>query len=200
LRLRHADQLDADLVKLAKAALLRSLIAEHRAAVEEFERHVLGEAVGDHRTNHAGSVLWPQRDFLAAAVGEGVHLLGNDVGVLADRSRENVGELENRRRHFGEAIELGRGPRSLDHPAVAPRHLGEKILSTADPLQGAHTKFPRPFSAENRSLSIIYAKMLLVDGPFKRSHRSLPRSPPASSAWRLSDKGRRHRATRRRKS
>ena len=32
LRLRDAQQLDADLMKLAKAALLRPLIAEHRAA------------------------------------------------------------------------------------------------------------------------------------------------------------------------
>src|ERR1700758_4358522 len=117
-------------MELAKAPLLRSLIAEHRAAVEEFEGQTLGEAVGDYRANHPGSIFWPQRDFLTAAIVEGVHLLRNDVGVLADRSRENLGELENRRRHFDEAVELGRSPRGLEHPAVPPRHLGKKILST----------------------------------------------------------------------
>src|SRR6516225_1522647 len=142
LRLGRADQLDPHLVKLAEPAFLRSLIAEHWAAVEEFEGQALGEAVGDYRANHPGSVFWPQRDFLTAAVVEGVHLLRYDVGVLADRSRENLGELENRRRHFGEAVEFGRTPRGLDHPAVPPRHLGKKILSTADRLQGTHARSP----------------------------------------------------------
>src|SRR5262249_46657168 len=41
LRLGHADQLDPDLVELAEPAFLRPLIAEHRAAVEEFEWHAL---------------------------------------------------------------------------------------------------------------------------------------------------------------
>ena len=42
---------------------------------------------------------------LAAAVGEGVHLLRNDVGVLADRAGEHLGEFEDRRRHLAIAVE-----------------------------------------------------------------------------------------------
>src|SRR5208282_1040959 len=192
LRLCHADKLDSDLMELAKAAPLRSLIAEHRTAIEEFERHALGEAVGDHRANHPGSVFWPQRDFLAAAVVEGVHFLRNDVGVLADRSRENFGELENRRRHFGEAVELGRSPRGLDHPAVAPRPLGKKILSTADRLQGTHARSPdRPPRRSDRCRSST-PKCCLSTGPSSAratpSHRersSLDRSTalPATGSW-----------------
>src|SRR4029077_16229987 len=52
LRLRYAEQFDPDLVELAKPPLLRPLVAEHRARIEEFERGRLGEAVGKHRAHH----------------------------------------------------------------------------------------------------------------------------------------------------
>src|SRR5205823_3249843 len=97
LRLSDANQLHADLVELAEPSPLRALVAEHRAAVEEFERRALDEAVRDYRADHAGRILGPQRHFLAAAVGKRVHLLGDDVGVLADRSDKDFGEFENRR-------------------------------------------------------------------------------------------------------
>src|SRR5207302_1663434 len=45
LRLRDPDNLDADLVELTEAALLRPFVAEHRAVIEELERHALREAV-----------------------------------------------------------------------------------------------------------------------------------------------------------
>ena len=45
LRLRHPQQLDPDLVELPEAALLRPLVAEHRARIEEFERRRLGEPI-----------------------------------------------------------------------------------------------------------------------------------------------------------
>ena len=41
----------------------------------------------------------------AAAIRERVHLLGDDVGRLADRAGEHLGELEDRRRHLAIAIE-----------------------------------------------------------------------------------------------
>ena len=42
--LGRADQLDADLVELAQAALLRPLVAEHRPGIEEAQRQLLGQA------------------------------------------------------------------------------------------------------------------------------------------------------------
>ena len=42
--LRHAEQLDVDLVELAEAALLRPLVAEHRAGAEELQRQAAARA------------------------------------------------------------------------------------------------------------------------------------------------------------
>ena len=112
LGLRHADQLDADLVKLPEAPLLRPLVAEHRPAVEKFQRRALEQPVRQHRTDDARRVLRPQGDFFAAAIGKAVHFLGDDIAGLADRPAEDFGELKNRRRDFGKTIKLGNGPRA----------------------------------------------------------------------------------------
>ena len=53
-RLGGADQLDVDLVELAVAALLRPLVAEHRAGVEYLLRQRLGQAVGHQGAADAG--------------------------------------------------------------------------------------------------------------------------------------------------
>ncbi len=104
LGLRHTDQLDPDLVELAKPALLRPLIAKHRAVIEKFDRRVLNQAVRENRTHHPGGIFRPQRHLFAAPVGEGVHLLGDDIRGLANRAGEDLGELENRRRDLGKPI------------------------------------------------------------------------------------------------
>ena len=113
--LRSPDQLDADLMELAQAALLRPLVAEHRAVIEELLRQILGQPARDHRAHHAGRVLRPQRDPLAAAILERVHLLGDDVGGLAQRALEHLGELEDRRRDLAIAVALG----AIARPVVA---------------------------------------------------------------------------------
>ena len=136
LRLRHPEQLDADLVELAEAALLRPLVAEHRAAVEEFQRRRLGQPVRQHRAHDPGGVLRPQRHLFAAAIGEGVHLLRHDVGVLADRPREDFGELEDRRRDLGKAVKRRRLARGLADPAVAPRRPRATGLACRAPAAG----------------------------------------------------------------
>ncbi len=105
--LGHADQLDADLVELAKAALLRPLVAEHRATVEELERQLLGQAAGDDGPDDAGRVLGAERQAVAAPVLEGVHLLGDDVAGVAEAAGEHLGELEDRRLDLAIAVEPG---------------------------------------------------------------------------------------------
>ncbi len=48
-RLGGAEDLGVELVELAEAALLRTLVAEHRARSDELERRILLPALGDDR-------------------------------------------------------------------------------------------------------------------------------------------------------
>ena len=81
-RVVDAERLDTDLVEHAVAALLRAFVTEVRAGVPDLPRQhrsVLHEGPHDPR-RHLGT----QRDAAAVLVGEVVHLLGDDVGRLAD--------------------------------------------------------------------------------------------------------------------
>jgi hypothetical protein len=122
--LSHADELDIDLMELPEATLLRALVAEHRSAGEELQRQILGEAIRENRAHDPGGVFRPQRDLFATAIGEGVHLLGDDIGGLADRPREDFGEFEDRGRDLLIAIALGDAPRGVDDRAMAPLRFG----------------------------------------------------------------------------
>ena len=90
-RTGKAERLDVDLVELAIAALLRPLVPEHRARGPQLQPRAAQQAVGDRGAHDAGGGLRTQRQAVAAGVGEGVHLLLDDVGELAD------GALEQRR-------------------------------------------------------------------------------------------------------
>ena len=107
-----AQALDAHLVELALAALLRALGAEHRACVHELRRlRALRHQVMLHHGAHdAGRALGPQRQAAlrldGAAVKErlqvlardsGEHLLRHHVGGLADAAHEELRLLEQRR-------------------------------------------------------------------------------------------------------
>ena len=87
-----ADDLQADLGELPVPPVLHPLVAEHRPEVVQAQRvGAVAEAVLDPRPGHAGGPFGPQRERAALAVGEGVHLLVDDVGGLADRAHEQLG-------------------------------------------------------------------------------------------------------------
>src|SRR6202011_1649464 len=108
-----------------------------------------------------------------------------------DRPRENLGELENRGRHLGKAVELSNGARGLDHSAVAPCRLGEKILGTTSRLQRAHyhslpalPKTPPgvnhlPQSAACREALQALASCALAQGWLRNYPAGTPDRPPA---------------------
>src|SRR5204862_8063962 len=145
LRLRDAQQLDADLMKLAETPLLRPLIAEHRAGIAKFDRRRLRQPVRQDRANDPGGVLRPQCDLFAAAIVEGVHLLRDNVGVLADRPRKDLGKFENRRRDLGKPVKPRLLARGIADPAMAAHRLGQEILRAARRLQFWHwRKHSRP--------------------------------------------------------
>ncbi len=129
--------------ELAEAALLRPLVAEHRTAREKLKRQVLREPVGEHGTDDAGGIFRPQRDLLAAAVGEGVHFLGDDVGRLADGPREHLGKLEDRRRDLLIPVALGDAARRVNDSAMSTLLFRQEILGAAHRLQGGHRSVPK---------------------------------------------------------
>ena len=79
---------------------------------------------------------------LAAAILERVHLLADDVGRLADAAGEQLGELEDRRRHLAIAIETRHVARRVDDMREAPVLVGKKIVRATHGLQFAHGKSP----------------------------------------------------------
>ena len=75
---------DVELVELPVAALLRALVAKHRAHLPNAQRAVVQRVVLVDGAHHAGRGLGTQRQAVAVhAVFEGVHLLLDDVGHLA---------------------------------------------------------------------------------------------------------------------
>ena len=93
-----AERLDAELVEFAHAAGLRTVIAEHRADIEQLdERAVAIELVLEVRAHGRCRVFGAERDAAAAAVFERVHLLVDNVGAFADAAVEELRMLEHRR-------------------------------------------------------------------------------------------------------
>ena len=74
--------------------------------------------------------------------GEGVHLLGDDVGRLADAAGEQLGELEDRRRHLAIAVEARHVARRVDDVREAPVLVGKKVVRATHGLHFAHGKSP----------------------------------------------------------
>jgi hypothetical protein len=76
------EDLDADLVELAVATALGLLVTEVRTGVPRLERKC--RPVLDEGAAHARRLLGTECDMAPALVDEVVHLLGDDVGGLAD--------------------------------------------------------------------------------------------------------------------
>ena len=119
------EGLAVDLVELAVAPLLRPLVAEHRPASPQPLLLVVQQPVLDGRAHQPGGRLGPQAQAVAAAVVEGVHLLLDDVGVLADRALEELRALDERhaasRGSRSRQTARARPPRPAASTAAGPR-------------------------------------------------------------------------------
>ena len=139
----RAEALQAELVVLPQAAVLRRLVAED-GRVEVI--HLAGQRVGVEAVLHqgahrAGGSLGLKGNGAVALVLEGVHFLLHDVGGVAHAAQEQLGVLEHGGAHLAEA-RLGR---SLTHhglhilPAVAV--LGQHVPCAAGSLS-QHNQIP----------------------------------------------------------
>jgi hypothetical protein len=135
LRAVGADDLGVDLVELAEAALLRALVPERGAVGGELERRVLLPAVGEVGAGDAGGEFGAQGQAVAAAILERVHLLGDDVGGLADRAGEHLRRFEHRHLDAAEGVEAAHALEGRDHRLEPVRFLAENVLGAADPLR-----------------------------------------------------------------
>src|SRR5207248_2461496 len=123
-RARIAERLDADLRELAVAPPLLPLPPEHGADVPPLGlRLLLIDVVLDVGAHQRGRVLRPQGHRVAAVV-EGVHLLADDVGDLADAADEELGSLQDRRARLAVSVE---------GKEVAGGLLDELVVPDADP-------------------------------------------------------------------
>ncbi len=66
----------------------------------------------------------------------------DDVGRLADAAREQLGELEDRRRHLAIAVEARHVARRVDDVRKAPVLVGEEVVRATHGLHLAHGKSP----------------------------------------------------------
>ena len=138
LRLGGADDLGVELVELAKAPLLRALIAERRAVGRDLQRRVLLPPFAQISAANPGREFGPKRDRFPAAVLEGVHLLGHDVGGLADGPREHRGRLDRRHLDPLEAVQPAHALERRDHRRLAVRVFSKQALRAPDGLRRGH--------------------------------------------------------------
>ena len=147
-----AEPLDADLVELAQAALLRALAAEHRRGVPELggSRALRHEVVLDDGAHDAGRALGAHGHALLGleavlvasleeVLEEGTrdnteHLLAHDVGRLADAVDEGVDLLDGRRLDHVEAVGPEQLARDVLHVLPGAHVAAVQVLGTLDPL------------------------------------------------------------------
>ena len=119
-RVLAADRLDVELPELAEAALLRLGVAEHRRHHPGLDRLRLAlQAVLDIGATNLGSGFGTKRERALAAIFEGVHLLGDDVGGLARAAREQLGLLEGRGDDAPVAVGVAKSLGLVQHPLPA---------------------------------------------------------------------------------
>ena len=129
---------------LAEAARLRALVAEHRRDVGELDRlRQIGHPVLQVGAADRRGALRAQRQAVAAAILEDVHLLLDDVRRFAHAARVEVGALEGGRLDKAVAAELRllarRGDDSVAHAVLG----GQQVARAARRLEHGFVLFER---------------------------------------------------------
>src|SRR3546814_13352877 len=109
----------------------------------EFRRVLFRSAVGDVGARDAGGECGTERDRIAAAILERVHLLRDDIGGLTERAREHGRRLEHRDFEALEAIEPPHAIEHIGDAREAALVLAENVLRAADAVGGVDTGHKR---------------------------------------------------------
>ncbi len=139
-RVLGADRLGAHLREVAVAARLGPLVAVVRAGVPELDRQVaeLVQIALERRAQDGRGALRAQRQLLAALGGEGVHLLADDVGGLADTAGEQLHVLEAGGLDVAVAGVPQRGGDRLAHREEGRGAGRQQVVRALGGLEGAH--------------------------------------------------------------
>ena len=146
----RTERLDAQLVVLAVAPVLRVLVPERRRHVPRLpRRHRVVLHVGPR---NGGRPLGTQRHQLAVAILEDVHLLADDLAALADPAQEDAGVLENRRDRQSVAGTLDQTGEAGDRSLPADRLGPEDVVHALGGARVAGSGFGRGRSRAHRRL------------------------------------------------
>src|SRR5205807_329639 len=168
-----ADRLHVHLPELAVAPGLRRLMAEHRPEAPELVALAAQQTVGDERAHDAGRGLGTEREALAAAIGEGVHLLADDVGMLADCALEELRVLDDRHANFLVAVSGEELPRAGLEVLPGPDLLRQHVVHPLDRLDRLpHLNLRAPAAAAPAWRPALHRRC----GPQPR-RRPWPRAP-----------------------
>src|SRR4051794_32184147 len=168
-RVVDPQRLAVDLGEVPVPARLRPLVAERRPDRPQLHRQGAGvQPVLDEGAHQPGGELGAQRDRPAAAVGERVHLLGDDVGRLPHPAGEHRGVLERRRLDVAvPGPAQRRGQRVPDGQELVRRRWQGVERSLGSPHGLGHHS-PRPFGAEAASARyglVARSRPIVVAGP-----------------------------------
>jgi hypothetical protein len=87
-------------MKLAQAALLRTLMSKHGSPIPELLRLVVKQAILITGAHTARCALGSQTQAIAIAIFETVHFLFNDIGDFPHGAGEKLCLLKNRKADF----------------------------------------------------------------------------------------------------
>ena len=112
-----SQRFGAELVELAVAPTLRTLVPEHGPHVIEALAAVVKQRMLQGSAHHAGGVLRPQCQLLTVeAVLEGIHLLLDDVGDLAQTPHEQRSGFNDGRAQIAVAVAAHQSPQGFFQP------------------------------------------------------------------------------------
>jgi len=123
----------AELVELAIAAALRTLVAEHRSRVPHALRTFVHQVVFDDSAHRAGRAFRTQGQLVAVhRIGERIHLFFNDVGDGADGALEQRRVFHDRRADLLEAVALHHRLRGVLEQLPQVRVLRQDVVHAFD--------------------------------------------------------------------
>jgi hypothetical protein len=141
----NTEDFRVDLVELTVSAFLGPFVPEHGSHEVELGHRVKGiKLVFEIGPRERGCSLRPERQRIAASVGEGVHLFFDDIRGFADPPGKKLRPFNDRDAHFRKAESLENVPGGLFDKLPFPDFIGEDIIESTNGFD-IHDTVPAPF-------------------------------------------------------